>query len=214
MEQKQSGEMGYNERLLSEALGGNKDSFKELKFNAGAGDMFAQYYFAQYYLKVSGSEQDGDYLYWMRKASSNGYKSGLRERVKFDNEEVEEGMTFSEAVKICFLKYATFSGRASRAEYWWFAWFYFLVIMFLVLISIFFANSKSAAAIILMIYAVSLFSLILPAFAVSVRRLHDIGKSGWWLLVSMIPFLGPLILLYFVCKKSGPDNEYGEVPEK
>ena len=80
MEQKQSGEMGYNERLLSEALSGNKDSLKELEINAGAGDMFAQYCFAQYYLKVSGSDQDDDYLYWMRKATANGYKVGLSER--------------------------------------------------------------------------------------------------------------------------------------
>ena len=72
--------MGYNERLLHEALDGNKDSFKELKFNAGAGDMFAQYFFAQYYLKMRGSDRDGDYLYWMRKASANGYKISLSER--------------------------------------------------------------------------------------------------------------------------------------
>lgn len=63
MESNQKGTLKYNERLLHEALAGNKESFKELKFNAGAGDAEAQYFFAQYYAR----ENDGDFKYWIKK---------------------------------------------------------------------------------------------------------------------------------------------------
>lgn len=90
--------MGYNERLLNEALQGNKDSFKELKFNAGSGNAEAQFFFAQYYAKTRGGLRDEDYLYWMRKSKNNGFDpanvrniedSSTKEVIKTKKEDTE-----------------------------------------------------------------------------------------------------------------------------
>jgi len=86
-------------------------------------------------------------------------------------------MTFQEAIRVCFNKYADFTGTASREEYWWF--FLFLVLGSLLAIAL---NTGLAMA----------FSLatILPSLAAATRRLHDTGRSGWWLLISLVPLLG------------------------
>lgn len=101
-------------------------------------------------------------------------------------------MTFGQSIKTCFSKYVTFSGRASRSEYWWFALFSFIVGF---------------------IPVVNLLGLllILPGLAVAVRRLHDIGKSGWNFLWVLIPFLGALYLLWLYIQESQPSaNKWGE----
>lgn len=98
-------------------------------------------------------------------------------------------MTFGQSIKTCFSKFVTFSGRASRSEYWWFALLCFFVGW---------------------IPVVNLL-LILPGLAVAVRRLHDIGKSGWNLLWVIIPFLGALYLLWLHIQESQPGaNKWGE----
>lgn len=110
-------------------------------------------------------------------------------------------MNFVDAVKQCFTKYVAFEGRASRSEYWWWALFIFVVSIVLGM-----ANAGMLA---------NLFSLgtLLPSLAVGVRRLHDIGKSGWWLLLCFIPLIGWLVLLYWAVQPSaGGDNAYGPVP--
>lgn len=81
-------------------------------------------------------------------------------------------MDFITAIKTCFSKYATFSGRARRSEFWF--WYLFTIIVNLCLTWIPFASLLTLA-------------LILPSFAVVVRRLHDIGRSGWWILLSIVP---------------------------
>lgn len=202
MESNQKGTLKYNERLLHEALAGNKESFKELKFNAGAGDAEAQYFFAQYYAR----ENDGDFKYWIKKAFDNHYFH--EEEAIPDSNNV--GMGLVEAVKTCFAKYSTFTGRATRSEYWLFALFYFLVIIFWLFITVIFAKDKSAAYLIMALSGISMLVLIVPGLAVGVRRLHDVGKSGWWMFVSFIPYIGGLILLYYMCKGSTGDNEYGK----
>ena len=92
-------------------------------------------------------------------------------------------MNFGQAISSCLSKYATFSGRASRPEFWWFALFQFLV---------------SAAAGLLgeTVNNLVLIGLLLPALAVGTRRLHDIGKSGWWQLL-MLTVIGLLVLIYW-----------------
>jgi len=94
-------------------------------------------------------------------------------------------MKFSQAVETCLKKYAEFDGDATRSEYWWFALFTFGV--GLVLVSVF----RPLA---------SLFYLatLLPGIAVGVRRLHDTNRSGWWMLIGLLPFVGWLVLLYFL----------------
>jgi len=86
-------------------------------------------------------------------------------------------MTFTESIKTCFNKYATFSGRASRSEYWWFFLFSFVVqTLGGIIFPSTYSDNLSAIEIILALV------LFLPSIAVSIRRLHDVDKSGWWLL--------------------------------
>lgn len=102
-------------------------------------------------------------------------------------------MTFGQSIKTCFSKYVTFSGRATRSEFWWFSLFSFIVLW------IPFVQFLG-------------FLLILPSWAVAVRRLHDVGKSGWNLLWTIIPFLGSLYLLWLYIQESQPEaNNWGEV---
>lgn len=124
-------------------------------------------------------------------------------------------MDMSTAVRTVLSKYATFSGRAPRSEFWW--WALFVAIMSLVagLIDGFLIAPLTGHA----MFArdaydpvSSLFGLavLLPGLAVGARRLHDIDKSGWWLLLSFIPLIGGLILLYWAIKPSQPGtNRFG-----
>jgi uncharacterized membrane protein YhaH (DUF805 family) len=109
-------------------------------------------------------------------------------------------MTFQDSIATCLRKYATFDGRASRSEFWWFMLFFLLAILIPSMVSDIAANIIALA-------------LLIPNLAVSARRLHDIQKSGWFLLLGLIPIIGSIILLVWSAKKSDPnDNEYGPVP--
>lgn len=137
-------------------------------------------------------------------------------------------MTFQEAVRACLSKYATFSGRASRSEYWNFYLFNFILCFGLMMISIpttvgivfsFNANLVSPKIAYVALRSIMLLPLLLylgfacPFLAAHVRRLHDVGRSGWWLLIFFIPFVGLLLLLYWSAQPSDPRaNAYGEVP--
>ena len=113
------------------------------------------------------------------------------------------------AVKTCFKKYATFNGRASRSEYWFF--YLFNCIISLLLFGLAVAiNQEDVSLIFLGLYFVYSLVVFLPSLAVTVRRLHDIGKSGWLYLIVFIPCVGPFILLYYLCEKSeSEENIYG-----
>jgi uncharacterized membrane protein YhaH (DUF805 family) len=104
-------------------------------------------------------------------------------------------MTFIESIETCFKKYAEFNGRATRSEFWW--W-----VLFAVLIT-------TAAQVLGEIPGtiVSL-AILLPYIAVTARRLHDIGKSGWWQLVGIIPLIGWLIVIYWCAQNSNSDSTY------
>ena len=104
-------------------------------------------------------------------------------------------------------RYADFKGRASRSEYWYFVLFYvILVVIFRLLDSLVLnpmlgasAEQATQGGLLQMIFAVA---LIIPSIAIGARRLHDIGKSGWWLLIGFIPVLGAIVLIYFFVQKS------------
>jgi uncharacterized membrane protein YhaH (DUF805 family) len=101
-------------------------------------------------------------------------------------------------------RYTKFDGRALRQEYWWFA-----LANFIVLIALFILSAISKVFFVLyFLYAIG---VIIPSIAVTVRRLHDTDRSGWWILIDLIPFIGPIVLLVFLCIDSsrGP-NKYGE----
>ena len=114
---------------------------------------------------------------------------------------------FGEAIKRALtINYCNFNGRASRSEYWWFILFQFIVGAALGLI----LGSGTTAQVISGLVNLAFF---LPGLGLCVRRLHDIGKSGWYVLLALIPLVGAIILIIWYTKPSLPyPNEYGPVP--
>lgn len=102
-------------------------------------------------------------------------------------------------------KYATFSGRARRKEYWFFALFSFMISIIVSMIDIFIG-----APVLQIIYGLA---VLIPGLAVSIRRLHDTNRSGWWLLIILVPFVGAIALLAFMSIKGEKGkNRYGDDP--
>ena len=97
---------------------------------------------------------------------------------------------------IALKKYATFAGRAQRAEYWYFVLFYILIFIGLSVIDGI-TGSFSAEAGMGLLGGILTLALLIPSIAVGVRRLHDTGRSGWWLLIALIPLIGAIVLLVF-----------------
>ena len=121
-------------------------------------------------------------------------------------------MGFVEAVQSCFRQYVGFSGRARRSEYWWFFLFTVLVsIVTSVLDSIFGTMSEDTN--VGVIGTIASLALLLPSIAVAIRRLHDTSRSGWWILIGLIPIVGWIILIVFYCQDSHGDNQYGPSPK-
>jgi len=102
--------------------------------------------------------------------------------------------------------YVNFTGRARRKEYWMFALFSAIISIVLMLIEYLIGLPQSLS---------SLYSLavLLPGLGVGVRRLHDTGRSGWWLLLALVPFIGAIVLIVFFCLDSTPGNDYGPNPK-
>ncbi len=110
-------------------------------------------------------------------------------------------------------KYATFSGRAQRAEYWYF--FLFNIIISVVLIGIDTVLGTGADMGMGLLSGIYSLAVLLPGLAVAVRRLHDIGRSGWWLLIGLIPLIGFIVLIIWFVKDSDPgENQYGSNPKE
>lgn len=102
-----------------------------------------------------------------------------------------QNMGFWDAIKRCFMLYATFTGRASMTEYWWF-FLAFFILNFIPFVGIL---------------------AVVPFLAVSWRRMHDTGKSGAYWLINLIPLVGWIIWIIWAVKPSEPHiNQYGEVP--
>jgi uncharacterized membrane protein YhaH (DUF805 family) len=111
-------------------------------------------------------------------------------------------MGFSEAVKSGFDNYANFEGRASRPAFWWWTLFSILVAVAANIV-----DAIIGAPILSILVALGLF---LPNLSVSVRRLHDIDKTGWWILIGLIPLIGFIVLIIFYLQKGDPgENSYG-----
>lgn len=124
-------------------------------------------------------------------------------------------MGFTAAVIACFSKYATFAGRARRAEFWWFALFNFGVMLILSAIAMGSLRSRGGMMDggpnpVGTLYWLAVF---LPSLAVAVRRLHDTDRSGWWVLLQFLPVIGPLVLIWFFATPgtAGP-NRFGPDP--
>ena len=117
-------------------------------------------------------------------------------------------MDFQTAVRRCFERYATFSGRARRSELWWFALALFVGNLIAGGIDgILFGEANVLGG----LFGLATF---LPALAVSVRRLHDTDRTGWWILLGLIPVVGFLVLLFFYVQDGTPGrNRFGEDPK-
>ncbi|MGH3339186.1 MAG: DUF805 domain-containing protein, partial [Propionibacteriaceae bacterium] len=132
------------------------------------------------------------------------------------------GIGFVDAVKRGFKKYATFKGRASRSEYWWWTLFTFVTYLVLGLLTYFVGTATSrdggrtpgALAIPLIILLTVFFlGILLPTLALTVRRLHDAGYSGLLALLLLLPYLGSLIILIFALLPSSPAGaKYDPIP--
>ena len=118
-----------------------------------------------------------------------------------------------EAIQTCFSKYATFEGRARRSEYWFYTLFIWAVQMILYILGIIIlGKSPEDGTNILM----SIFSLatLVPSLAVFWRRMHDIGKSGAWFFLNLVPCVGSIVLLVFELTDSQPgENQFGMSPK-
>ncbi|HIW62363.1 MAG TPA: DUF805 domain-containing protein [Candidatus Stackebrandtia excrementipullorum] len=104
--------------------------------------------------------------------------------------------------------YIGFSGRARRTEYWMYTLINTLILFLLMTIGT--IGGLNDMPFLSMIYPIYAFAVLLPSLAVAVRRLHDTGKSGWSLLLGLIPLAGPIILIVFMVTGSDDANEYGE----
>lgn len=108
---------------------------------------------------------------------------------------------YQQAIFTCFKKFADFKGRARRYEFWYFE-------LFCVLLSLLLSFMNEDLATLAMLIT------LIPNIAVNVRRLHDIDRSGWWMLIVLVPIVGVLLLLFWAAQKGNPSaNQYGESPK-
>lgn len=125
-------------------------------------------------------------------------------------------MSFSDAIKTCLSKYASVSGRARRSEYWYFVLFNVLISFITYFSAILFAFAESDGLTYLFtgLYILAGFAFLVPSICVTIRRLHDTGRSGWNLLWYLVPIAGPFVLLVFLVSDSklGP-NQWGPNPK-
>lgn len=139
---------------------------------------------------------------------------GYSERMSVASNEEQPRPTFGEALSVCFTKkYATFTGRARRSEFWYFYLFNMIIGFSLnILMSAFIGSSMyMITMVILYLYSLAVF---VPNLAVTVRRFHDIGKSGWNILWAILPIIGAILLLIWFIKDSAKgENKYGASPK-
>jgi uncharacterized membrane protein YhaH (DUF805 family) len=108
-------------------------------------------------------------------------------------------------------KYAVFSGRARRKEYWMFFLFNLVISVILSIVDSVAGTNGSGVGIISTIYSLA---VLIPSLAVGVRRLHDTGRTGWWILIALIPLIGTIVLIVFLATEGNAgDNQYGPDPK-
>ena len=189
--------MNNYEQLMQEALQGNKKAFKELYSYAGSGNAEAQYYLALYYKETKGSGADSDYAYWMKKAKDNGYETARNCAIPEptnDEAEQKQNIESDESLKKLLMKFS-FSGRINRTEY---------IISFIGAIIFIFAVGNVEDDVVRRILQLAADVFI---YSQCVRRLHDFGASGWYVLI-------PIISWIFAAFPKGDkgENEYGNEP--
>jgi uncharacterized membrane protein YhaH (DUF805 family) len=122
-------------------------------------------------------------------------------------------MSFQDAVRTCLQqKYVDFSGRARRSEYWYF-FLFTIIVGFVAGIIDSILGTRGTAGGTGLVGAITSLALLLPGLGVAVRRLHDTGRSGWWLLIGLVPIVGAIVLLVFFVQDSHSENQYGPNPK-
>jgi len=117
----------------------------------------------------------------------------------------------------CLKQYADFSGRTRRKEFWRFTLFNVIIVFALMMIMTnFMASNSSVLSVIgVVLYCGYVWPIIVPSLAICVRRLHDIGISGWWFLIGLIPIVGTILLLvWFFTDSQAGENKWGAYPKK
>lgn len=131
-------------------------------------------------------------------------------------------MGMTTAVRTCLGKYADFTGRARRAEYWWFYLATFLAVLAVavvgsILAAVASAVSDSAGSVVSVLFAIVYvvvgLGLVVPTLAVGARRLHDTDKSGWWLLIGLVPLGGIVLIVFWVLDGTPGPNRFGPSPK-
>ena len=113
-------------------------------------------------------------------------------------------MNFTESIKTCYKKFFDFSGRASKSEFWWFQ-LYAIIIYALMFV---FQGDLS------ILFSIITIANAIPNYAASVRRLHDTDKSGWMVLISVIPLIGLYIIVLLIADGTKGKNRFGPKPKK
>ena len=128
-------------------------------------------------------------------------------------------MGFGQSIATCMRKYATFSGRASRSEFWWFYLFGFVIVWIAQVVGAVafpadpaagpddFRNAEIVPAIVAL-------ALLMPSLAAGARRLHDIGRSGWWQLLILTGIGYILVIVWLVLPSRQEDNKHGSPPAR
>ncbi len=116
-------------------------------------------------------------------------------------------MTFTEALSSVFNKYATFEGRARRREYW----YWFLAVLAAEIVAGLVVGVRESLGYILI--GLIVICVFLPTLAVGARRLHDTGRTAWWLLIGLVPFGGLVLLVFYLLEGDAGDNQYGPSPK-
>ncbi len=110
-------------------------------------------------------------------------------------------------IEVVTKKYADFNGRARRQEYWMFVLFYILIYVALFVIE----SIVGSFGILVLVFSLG---LLVPSIAVTIRRLHDTERSGWWILIAFVPVVGGIVLLVFMCLDgTGGPNRFGPDPK-
>ena len=108
-------------------------------------------------------------------------------------------------------RYTQFSGRASRSEFWWFQLFIVIVSIPLYVLSFIagYTGSSTLALVSAGLSVILWLAVIVPLIAVTVRRLHDTDRSGWWYLLMLVPFVGLIVLVFMLLPSTPGDNRFG-----
>jgi uncharacterized membrane protein YhaH (DUF805 family) len=136
--------------------------------------------------------------------NAGGYQSQARpaQGVPYD---AARSMGFGGAIATCFRKYADFKGRARRPEYWWWFLFNLLVSLAVAVVDLFIAGAGGPNVLSNLVTL----AFFLPSLAVGVRRLHDTDRRGWWILLWLIPLIGWIIIVVFLCQRGTGPNRFG-----